>query len=462
MKVMVNPPKTPVTKGSMGIAMATIPNVRKMPGPPAPFVPVPLPNIGKSGDSPKGYSKKVKIEGKAVAIKGATFKSMGDIASKGTGGGLISANTHGPTKFVGPGSLDTKIEGKNVQLLGDPMLNNCGGSGSPPNSATLAGVLQIGGLAAVFGDEDCPLCGKAHGTDGKLEETTDTQGQCDVLKAAADAAIVAAAAERKAIIAKAKAEAKAKLLAEAAKWDTKAATAAAAVPERVVQGWRDKAAALRAQDPREPSMTAASFNAMMGVVACECKKIYAGFSMEQFTDVQAKMPGAWHTPKAYTNILGTENSGSSIPGMGKFMAHVQPSKQAKFEESWKHCRNKNIAYNDGTDTTEGSFMPPGQCAAQQMVLLAMDHQCRPVGLTERWYNGSDPTARFMGDLRVRDMKSGAPAAPRPTKPGEFGGKDAVPPCGSCQVILEALMCTEDNPTKCDHKPAKKDVCKKCG
>ena len=90
--VGIHPPKTPVTKGSRGIAKATIPNVCKMPGPPAPFVPSPLPNIGKSGMSPKGYSTSVTIEGKTVAIRGATFNSMGDLASKATGGGLISAN----------------------------------------------------------------------------------------------------------------------------------------------------------------------------------------------------------------------------------------------------------------------------------------------------------------------------------------------------------------------------------
>ncbi len=137
--VAVNPPKTPVTKGSSGISAASLPNVCKMPGPPAPFVPTPLPNIGKSGDSPSGYSTSVKFEGNAVAIKGATFKSMGDIASKGTGGGIISANTHGPTEFVAPGSLDVKIEGKNVHLLSDAMLNNCG---SPANAATTPGVIQ--------------------------------------------------------------------------------------------------------------------------------------------------------------------------------------------------------------------------------------------------------------------------------------------------------------------------------
>jgi uncharacterized Zn-binding protein involved in type VI secretion len=138
--VAIHPPKTPVTKGSHTIAKATIPNVCKMPGPPAPFVPSPLPNIAKSELSPKDYSTTVTIEGNAVAIRGATFESMGDMASKGTGGGLISANCHGPAKFITPGSLTVKIEGKSVHLLGEPMLNNCGASGSPPNTgATMSG-----------------------------------------------------------------------------------------------------------------------------------------------------------------------------------------------------------------------------------------------------------------------------------------------------------------------------------
>lgn len=135
MTVGINPPKTPVTKGSQGTAAATVPNVCKMPGPPAPFVPTPLPNIGKSADSLTDPTKKVKIEGNVVAIKGSTFKSMGDVASKATGGGLVSANTHGPAKFVAPGSMNVKAEGKNVQLLGDAMSNN---NSNPPNAATIA------------------------------------------------------------------------------------------------------------------------------------------------------------------------------------------------------------------------------------------------------------------------------------------------------------------------------------
>ncbi len=141
--VAINAPKTPVTKGSNTVAVATVPNVCKMPGPPAPFVPTPLPNIGRSALSPKKFSKKVKIEGHHVGIQGSTFASQGDIASKGTGGGLVSANTHGITKFIGPGSMNVKIEGKRVQLLGDPMLNNCGPSGSPPNAATMTGAVHV-------------------------------------------------------------------------------------------------------------------------------------------------------------------------------------------------------------------------------------------------------------------------------------------------------------------------------
>jgi uncharacterized protein DUF4150 len=142
--VGIHPPKTPVTAGSSGIAKATIPNVCKMPGPPAPFIPSPLPNIAKSGNSPDGYSTTVKIESQAVAIRGATFQSMGDEASKGTGGGLISANTGGIAKFIPPGTMDVKIEGKGVHLLGDPMLNNCASGGSPPNTgATMVGLQQI-------------------------------------------------------------------------------------------------------------------------------------------------------------------------------------------------------------------------------------------------------------------------------------------------------------------------------
>ncbi|MEY4514952.1 MAG: hypothetical protein RLZZ450_7074 [Pseudomonadota bacterium] len=140
--VAVNAPKSPVTKGSSSIATATLPNICKMPPPPPPFAPTPLPNIGQSGKQPKGYTTTVKVEGQPVAVRGASFGSTGDIASKATGGGIVSSNAEGPTTFLAPGALNVQFEGKNVQLLGDQMLNNCGPAGTPANSATMAGVLH--------------------------------------------------------------------------------------------------------------------------------------------------------------------------------------------------------------------------------------------------------------------------------------------------------------------------------
>jgi uncharacterized Zn-binding protein involved in type VI secretion len=141
--VGIHPPKTPVTTGSGGSARATLPNVCKMPGPPAPFVPSPQPNTATSDNSPENFSTTVVIEGDPVAIRGAMFASTGDMASKGTGGGLISANVHGPARFICPGSMTVKIEGKNVHLLTDPMLNNCAAGGTPPNTgATMNGLKQ--------------------------------------------------------------------------------------------------------------------------------------------------------------------------------------------------------------------------------------------------------------------------------------------------------------------------------
>jgi uncharacterized Zn-binding protein involved in type VI secretion len=124
--VGVNPSKTPVTEGSMGMSAADLPNICKMPGPPAPFIPTPLPNMGRSADRLDDATSTVKIEGKKIAIKGSYYMSQPspDVASQGTGGGIMSATTQGKTEFVAPGSMDVKAEGKNIQLLGDAMTNN--------------------------------------------------------------------------------------------------------------------------------------------------------------------------------------------------------------------------------------------------------------------------------------------------------------------------------------------------
>jgi uncharacterized Zn-binding protein involved in type VI secretion len=151
--VGVNPPKTPVTEGSVDMSPATLPNVCKMPGPPAPFIPTPLPNLGRSADRLESATSTVKIEGKKVAIKGSYYMSQPspDVASQGTGGGIVSSKTQGKTEFVAPGSMNVKAEGKNIQLLGDAMTNN---GGSPANAATMPGNQQPPQTPAVS-EDDC-------------------------------------------------------------------------------------------------------------------------------------------------------------------------------------------------------------------------------------------------------------------------------------------------------------------
>lgn len=441
MTVSINPPKTPVTKGSVGVATATIPNVCKMPGPPAPFVPAPLPNIGKSGDSPKGYSKKVKIEGKTVAIKGATFKSMGDVASKGTGGGLVSANTHGPTKFVGPGSLDTKIEGKNVQLLGDPMLNNCGGSGSLPNSATLVGVLQGPGMIAVYGDEACPLCGEAHGLDGRLEESKDTQGAVSQLEAAIDAALAAASTPGMGDAVVDLKNAIKDALVGAAQAETKAERKPF---HRIVSA---EQAAQRG---------AVGLSAMLGAVECKCKKVYAGTSNVQYRDVLNKVP--FHAPNPYHTLAKQPDKDTFKTRRYKeFAAQISGKHQDKFRALWQEYKVESL--KSRKNLTDEMAYPPGSCAAQLMVLLAMDHACRPIGLTERLYSSKGTKLK---KLKVRDMTEDGPGPARDATPAELCGDRPIPPCKTCQVILQALMCTDDEGSlKCDHKKPKKKVCYRC-
>lgn len=418
-----------------------VPNVCKMPGPPAPFVPVPLPNIGRSGTSPKGYSKNVKIEGKKVAVKGATFGSTGDIASKGTGGGIVSANTHGPTSFVGPGALDVKIEGKNVQLLGDPMLNNCGPSGKPPNAATLVGVLQASGMVAVVGDEPCPLCRKQHGDIGKLEEDVDTKGAVDGLKAGIDRAIDKARAANAPRLAEVKAQIAA---AQAAK---------AALPKKQRGPYTDQIQALE----KEERGLAVHFTGMMGVVKCKDDGIiFAGTSLFQYSDVQAEMPGAWHSPKPGGTLAHKPDRALFKADVLDFARHGKGA-LGSWPVEWEKLEQRSE--NSYQGRTDEMFYPPGSCAAQQMVVLALDHGDRPMGLTERYYT-TNPTAPPLSKLWIRKPGKHGPKRARLATSEELGPGKPIPPCGTCQIILTMLMCAESE-KHCEHKPARAGVCHKC-
>ncbi len=115
-----------VHKDSGGITIA-FPDVCKTPTPGGP-VPIPYPNIAKSGDTDKG-SKKVKCDGNPVCLKDSNFKtSTGD--EPGTLKGVASSKTKGIAEFVNY-SFDVKIEGKNVARALDLMLHN--NKNTPPS-----------------------------------------------------------------------------------------------------------------------------------------------------------------------------------------------------------------------------------------------------------------------------------------------------------------------------------------
>ena len=107
-------------KGSGGLSIV-FPDVCKTPAPPAPFVPIPYPNIGKASDTSGGPSS-VKCDGSMPMVKGAKYsKSMGDEA--GTLKGIMSMANMGECEYM-MYSFDVKFEGNNVCRMGDPLFHN--------------------------------------------------------------------------------------------------------------------------------------------------------------------------------------------------------------------------------------------------------------------------------------------------------------------------------------------------
>jgi hypothetical protein len=107
-------------KGSGGMSIA-FPDVCKTPAPPAPPIPIPYPNIGKSSDTSDGPSN-VKCDGKMPMVKGAKYsRSSGDEA--GTLKGIMSNMNMGECEFM-LYSFDVKFEGKNACRMGDPLFHN--------------------------------------------------------------------------------------------------------------------------------------------------------------------------------------------------------------------------------------------------------------------------------------------------------------------------------------------------
>jgi Domain of unknown function (DUF4150) len=141
-----------VNADTNGVTIA-FPDVCKTPAPPAPFVPIPYPNIAKSGDTAKG-TKKVKAEGNPICTKDSNFSmSTGDEAGS-AGGGMVSSKIKGKAEFVNF-SFDVQFEGKNVPRSFDLMLHN--DKNTPPFPVLQPPVIGLGKGA---GKGKCLVCDK--------------------------------------------------------------------------------------------------------------------------------------------------------------------------------------------------------------------------------------------------------------------------------------------------------------
>jgi len=119
--------RTVVHAASDGVATA-FPDVCNTPSPAGP-VPIPYPNVAMSSDTTQG-STQVKMDGKPIMLQGSVFsKSTGDEA--GSAGGVVSGVIKGKAQFV-CFSFDVMVEGKPVPRMGDPMVQNIGGSPNTP------------------------------------------------------------------------------------------------------------------------------------------------------------------------------------------------------------------------------------------------------------------------------------------------------------------------------------------
>jgi len=139
-----------VHKSSNGVTIA-FPDVCKTPAPPAPFVPIPYPNIAMSSDTAKG-TKKVKCDGQSTCVKDSNFKmSTGDEGGT-AGGGMVSGKIKGKAEFV-MFSFDVKFEGKNVCRAFDIMLHN--DKNTPPFPVLQAPIISIPSTVKMI----CVCCG---------------------------------------------------------------------------------------------------------------------------------------------------------------------------------------------------------------------------------------------------------------------------------------------------------------
>ncbi len=116
------------------------PDVCKTPAPPAPFAPIPYPNIGMVMQAVK-TAVKVKFSGKqAVTKKSEMSRSQGDEA--GTMGGMISGQNMAKVTYK-MGSKKVKAMGQPVQYLGTMTGHNGANANMPAGNQIVPSQVKV-------------------------------------------------------------------------------------------------------------------------------------------------------------------------------------------------------------------------------------------------------------------------------------------------------------------------------
>jgi hypothetical protein len=113
-------PGMPMSTKAGGVCLG-VPDVCKVPAPPAPPVPTPFPNTGQVA-AVVGFSPNVTVENKPVVVEGCKIpNSSGDEA--GVAGGVVSGTNLGPVEYK-VFSSKVFVAGKKVAMLTSTTAHN--------------------------------------------------------------------------------------------------------------------------------------------------------------------------------------------------------------------------------------------------------------------------------------------------------------------------------------------------
>ncbi len=121
-----------------GGQLMAMPDVCKVPAPPAPPIPTPFPNIGMPTTA-NPVTTKIMIDGMPALTKASKIQpTQGDQA--GVAGGLVSGKIMGPAEYV-MSSLKVKFEGNPAVFMGNTTKQNDGNAVGADMAPTQAKVM---------------------------------------------------------------------------------------------------------------------------------------------------------------------------------------------------------------------------------------------------------------------------------------------------------------------------------